>query len=173
MYTLFELVKINNIQKIKEIESNNLVLSEDILEHLIKKNNIEILKILLDKNAELPFYLRDKIITELILRSRIDFIDILFFKDKKNKILLNIEDLATRAALLGKITLFKHLISKYNIDITYKENVFFVNAYKNKKEKIYLYLWEFPEMKKSLKEFNEDIYNEFIKLECKEKITNF
>ena len=172
MHTLLDLLKQNNIQKIKELDSSNLVISEDALYYLIKKNNIEVLTILLNKNAGLPFYLRDILIRELVLRSRIDFIDILFSNANINRI-LDIQEILLKASVFGKITLFKHIVNKYDIDVTYLKNIYFLNACKNKKEKIYLYLWKFQEVKKSLKEFNKDIYNKFIKLECKEKITNF
>ena len=69
MHTLLDLLKQNNIQKIKELDSSNLVISEDALYYLIKKNNIEVLTILLNKNAGLPFYLRDILIRELVLRN--------------------------------------------------------------------------------------------------------
>lgn len=172
MDNLLDLVEENNIQKIKELDSSNLSISEDVLYHLIKKNNTDMLKILLDKNVKLPFYIRENLITELTLRSRIDFIDILFSNTNNNRF-LDIQEILLKASCFGKLTLFKHIVNNYDIDVTYLKNIYFLNAYKNKKEKIYLYLWEFPEVKKSLKEFNKDIYNKLIKLECKEKITNF
>lgn len=156
----------NELEKIENLD--NVTVSEKDIVFLIKKNNITMLSLLLDKEAKLPYMKSNKIVNELVLRSRIEFIDVLLSKEE-----ISITHLVSKSSSFGKLTLLKHLINQYNVDITYNKNIFFVNAYNNKKEKICEYLWEFPEMKKSLKEFNNDIYNEFIKFENKEKISNF
>ena len=156
----------NELEKIENLD--NVTVSEKDIVFLIKKNNITMLSLLLDKEAKLPYMKSNKIVNELVLRSRIEFIDVLLSKEE-----ISITHLVSKSSSFGKLTLLKHLINQYNVDITYNKNIFFVNAYNNKKEKICEYLWKFPEMKKSLKEFNNDIYNEFIKFENKEKISNF
>lgn len=163
-------IKNNELEKIEILD--NVTVSEKDIIFLIKKNNIKMLSFLLDKQAKLPYMKSNNIINELVLRSRIEFIEVLLSK-KEISSEINITHLISKSSSFGKLTLLKHLINQYNVDITYNKNISFVNAYNNKKEKICEYLWKFPEMKKSLKEFNNDIYNEFIKSENKEKISNF
>ena len=175
MFTTHELICDNNLKAINPESIKDHKISESTLIFLVKKNYYQMLKFLLDNEADLPYF-SEEIFTFIVLRSRFKIIDVLIhskYARSSGSVSVNGETFLYQACVHGKLNVAKHLINNHNISPTYNDNICFSRAYENRREKLFLYLWSLPKVKNTLEKTHKSVFDNLMKLKLKENVTNF
>ena len=175
MYSLDNIVFENNLEKINVNKKIPCEISESALNFLIKKNNHEIIKSLIENKVKLPFF-SYSIMSDIIFGNSLKIIDILVnpkYKDSFNSVRSEPDDILFQACVLGKLSVVKHLINNYNANVTLNNNVCFSMAYQNKHKEVFLYLLSIPIVTNALKKTHKDIFEDLIKIKVKDSINVF